>query len=154
MATDAGCGLGAQLGLLNRTSLCGLWASQSMVSGIRGGASCERYLMGAGRTCTTLYDLASVIPEWYSCLILRQFKRVAKASPREGLPKGLKGIRLHFLVAGRHQHTGRKELTGAILGTSHHMWLLPLLFVLSEMILLKYSHDLHCLDLSSKYLLI
>lgn len=140
VATVAGCGLGAQPGLLTRASPCGLWAYQSMVSGIRVGASRERYLRGPGRTCKTLYDLASVIPECHSSLILRQFKRVAKASPNSRT----KGNQI-ILPGGKKASTYREEgITGAILGTSYHTWLLPLLFVLSEMILPKYSHDLHC----------
>ena len=121
-----------------------------MMSGIRVGASRERYLRGPGRTCKTLYDLASVIPECYSSLILRQFKRVAKASPNSRT----KGNQI-ILPGGKKASRYREEgTTGAILGTSYHAWLLPLLFVLSEMIFPKYSHDLHCLALSSKDLLI
>lgn len=77
-----------------------------MVSGIRGGASRERYLRGLGRTCKTLYDLASVIPECYSSIILRQFKRVAKASPNPRT-KGDQTI----LPGGRKASTHREEGT-------------------------------------------
>ena len=106
MATDGGCGLEAHLGLLTRVSPCAVWASQSMVSGIRGGESRERYLRGLGRTCKTLYDLASVIPECYSSIILRQFKKVAKASPNSRT----KGDQI-ILPGGRKASTSREEGT-------------------------------------------